>query len=92
MYIILYDAIVAKGADNVDHGIRGYYFGENGEHQWYDISKEIGRAMVELGLSKDAEPTTFSDEELVKYFGSVVRVPWSSTGDEETHVLATGRR
>ena len=71
---MLYDAIVTKGADNVDHGIRGYYYGENGEHSWYDISKEIGRAFVELGLSKSDEPTTFSDEELAKYFGSVVRV------------------
>lgn len=72
MYVVLYDAIVQKGADNVDHGIRGYYYGENGEHSWYDISKAIGRAMVELGLSKSDEPTTFTDEELEKYFGSVV--------------------
>ena len=28
--------------------------------------------MVKLGLSQSDEPTTFSDEELVKYFGSVV--------------------
>lgn len=72
--MVLYDAIITKGADNVDHGIRGYYIGENGEHSWYDVSKEIGRVMVELGLSKDAEPTAFSDEELVKYFPFAVRV------------------
>lgn len=74
LYMILYDAIVRDGPDNIDHGIRGYYYGENGEHSWYDISKAIGRAMVELGLSKDDEPTAFSTAELVKYFGSEVRV------------------
>jgi hypothetical protein len=72
LYIVLYDTIVKNGPDNVDHGIRGYYFGENGEYSWYDISKEIGRTMIELKLTNNPEPTTFSDEELVKYFGSVV--------------------
>lgn len=71
MYIVLYDAIVKNGPDNVDHGIRGYYIGENGEHSWGEISQAIGRAQVELGLSKTDEPTTFTDEELAKYFGSV---------------------
>jgi len=71
LYIVLYDSIITKGTENVDHGIRGYYFGENGEHSWYDISKAIGEAMVELGLTNDPEPTTFTDEELAKYFGSV---------------------
>ena len=72
--MVLYDAIVTKGADNVDHGIRGHYFGENGEHSLLDISKEIGRVMVELGLSTDAEPTSFSDEEFVRYFSVPVCV------------------
>ena len=70
--MVLYDAVVTKGPENVDHGIRGYYFGENGEHSWYDISKAIGRAMVELGLSKTDEPDSFTDEELAKLFGSEV--------------------
>ncbi|KAF7790012.1 hypothetical protein EIP86_000960, partial [Pleurotus ostreatoroseus] len=70
LYIRLWDAIVAN-PDAVGHGRDGFYFGENGEHAWYDISKAVGRAMVELGLSKSDEPTTFSDEELVKYWGSV---------------------
>ena len=70
---MLWDGIVRKGADSVDHGVRGYYFGENGEHSWYDISKEIGRAMVQLGLIDNDEPTAFTTNELVKYFGSEVR-------------------
>ena len=75
LYIVLYDSIVRNGADKVDHGVRGYYFGENGEHSWYDISKAIGTALVELGLSAEAEPTPFTEDELAKYFGSVVGAP-----------------
>ncbi|GJE88579.1 nucleoside-diphosphate-sugar epimerase-like protein [Phanerochaete sordida] len=71
LYIILYDAIASRGPENVDHGSRGYYFGENGEHSWYDISNEIGHAMVPLGLCGDEEPTAFPEAELIKYFGSV---------------------
>ncbi|KIP05180.1 hypothetical protein PHLGIDRAFT_31023 [Phlebiopsis gigantea 11061_1 CR5-6] len=71
LYIVLYDRIVRDGAENVDHGVRGYYYGENGEHSWYEISKAIGTATVELGLSAEAEPTAFTEDELAKYFGSV---------------------
>ncbi|KAI0783871.1 NAD-P-binding protein [Irpex lacteus] len=68
-FIILYDALIAN-PDKVGHGRDGYYFGTNGEHTWYDISKAIGVALVKRGISKSDEPTTFTTEELVKYFGS----------------------
>lgn len=71
-FIILYDALIAN-PDKVGHGRDGYYFGTNGEHTWYDISKAIGVALVKRGISKSDEPTTFTTEELVKYFGSEVR-------------------
>ena len=77
-YIALSDTIVKNGADNVDHGVKGYYFTENGEHSWYELSKAVGRAMVELGISKSDEPTTFTTEELVKYFGSEVSYAYSA--------------
>ena len=66
-YITLYDAIAADPS-KVGHGHNGYYFGENGEYTWYDLATAIGKALVKRGLSKSAEPTTFSKEELVKYF------------------------
>ncbi|TFK91170.1 NAD-P-binding protein [Polyporus arcularius HHB13444] len=69
LYIVLYDAIVAN-PEKVGHGWEGIYFGENGEHSWYQISKAIGEAMVALGISTDPEPTSFTTEEMVKYFGS----------------------
>ena len=71
-FIALYDTIVKNGPDNVDHGVKGYYFSENGEHSWHELSVAIGQAMVELGLSKSYEPTTFTVEELIKYFSSEV--------------------
>ncbi|KAF7790005.1 hypothetical protein EIP86_000953 [Pleurotus ostreatoroseus] len=68
LYIVLYDAIT-KNPNTVGHGKNGYYFAENGEYTWYDVSKAIGKAMVELHLSKSDEPTTFTTEELIKYWG-----------------------
>ena len=63
----MYDAI-ATDPSKVGHGHHGYYFGENGEYTWYDLATAIGKALVKRGLSKSAEPTTFSKDELVKYF------------------------
>ena len=63
--------------DKVGHGREGYYFGENGEHSWLSISQAIGEALVSLGVSTDPEPTVFTDEELIKYFGSLVSICWS---------------
>ena len=71
LFIVLFDAI-RKNPEGVDHGYNGYYFGENGEHLWSELSNEIGRVLVELGVQTEAEPTAFSEEELIKYWGSLV--------------------
>ena len=76
----MYDAIVQKGADNVDHGVKGYYIGANGEHSWYEISKAIGEALVKLGRANDPEPTSFTKEELEKYFAVSERTARLRTG------------
>ena len=55
----------------IGHGREGFYFGENGEHRLYDLSKAIGTAMVELGRAEIDEPTTFTQEEFEKYFPGV---------------------
>ncbi|KAJ7174949.1 NAD-binding protein [Mycena crocata] len=65
LYVALYDAIVA---DTTGHGRNGFYFAESGEHSLYDVGKAIGEALVALGKSDSAEPTTFSQAELDKYF------------------------
>ncbi|KAI0787443.1 NAD-P-binding protein [Fomes fomentarius] len=69
LYITLFDSI-NNNPEKTGHGWEGFYFGENGEHTWYQLSKAIGEALVALGITQDSEPTTFSVEELVKYFGA----------------------
>ena len=78
LYITLFDAIVTN-PDTTGHGWEGFYFGENGEHSWYGISRAIGDAMVARGLASDPEPTTFSKAELVTYFGSEAAGLYSGT-------------
>ncbi|OSC98275.1 NAD-P-binding protein [Trametes coccinea BRFM310] len=69
LYIVLFDSIM-NNPEKTGHGWEGFYFGENGEHSWYQISRAVGEAMVELGLTDDPEPTPFSTDELIKYFGT----------------------
>ncbi|KAF9460253.1 hypothetical protein BDZ94DRAFT_938450, partial [Collybia nuda] len=68
LYTILYDAIVAN-PDGVGHGREGIYFSENGEHTGYDVGKAIGQALVGAGKGENPEPTTFTKDELDKFFG-----------------------
>ena len=66
--MVLFDAIV-RSPDSTGHGWEGFYFGESGEHSWYQISKAIGEEFVDLGISTDPEPTSFTIEDFEKYFG-----------------------
>ena len=56
--------MVKNGPDNAAHGICKCYYGQSGENSWYELSKELARTR---------EPTAYTKEELVKYFGSEVR-------------------
>ena len=67
--MLLFDTVTSNPA-KAGHGWEGLYFAENGEHEWMDISRAIGQASVELGFADNAEPTAFTMEELVKYWGS----------------------
>ncbi|KAF5382083.1 hypothetical protein D9615_004318 [Tricholomella constricta] len=67
LFLVLYDAIRSNPATG--HGREGFYFGENGEHNLYEVGKAVGKALVEIGKAKSDEPTTFTKEEIDKYFG-----------------------
>ncbi|KAJ7154122.1 NAD(P)-binding protein [Mycena filopes] len=67
LYTTLYDNIVEN--PDLGHGWDGFYFGASGEHSLLDVGKAIGEALVGVGKSDTAEPTTFTEEELQKYFG-----------------------
>lgn len=66
LYSVLYDSILSNPA--AGHGREGFYFGANGEHKMYDVCKAIAQELVNAGRGKDPEPTTFTKEEIDKYF------------------------
>ncbi|EIW84069.1 NAD(P)-binding protein [Coniophora puteana RWD-64-598 SS2] len=71
LFIVVYDAALSgKGA----HGREGYYYAENGEYKWYDLSKAVADVLVALGKSDKAGPTLFTKEEGEKlgFFFSVL--------------------
>jgi nucleoside-diphosphate-sugar epimerase len=73
LYITLYDAIKA-GHPSAGHGREGYYFGENGEYQGYEVAKLVAQGLAKHGVGTD-EPTPFTEEELKEmgYFGTNAR-------------------
>ncbi|EJD06860.1 NAD-binding protein [Fomitiporia mediterranea MF3/22] len=68
LYIVLFDKIRAD-VNSIPHGREGFYFGASGEHDLYEVGKAVAQALVELGRGKSPEPTTFTKEEIDKYFG-----------------------
>jgi len=72
LYVVLYDSIVSNPATG--HGREGIYFAKNGEHTYYDIAKAIGGILTRMGKIDNPEPTTFTQEEIVKYFGGAKNV------------------
>lgn len=77
-YVILFHA-VTKNPEKVGHGRDGYYFGigkdSDTEYSMYELAEAVGKALVALGVHKESEPTTFSNEDLVKTLGSEVSPP-----------------
>lgn len=66
LYTVLYDSIIVNPATG--HGREGMYFGVNGEHSLYAVGKAIGEALVAIGKADNPEPTSFTQEEIQKYF------------------------
>ncbi|KAI0701874.1 NAD-P-binding protein [Cerioporus squamosus] len=61
-----------KNDTKLGHGREGYYLTENGDVTFYELCKTIGTALVAEGVATEAEPTVFTPEERVKYFGAEV--------------------
>lgn len=74
LFLTLFDT-VRTDPERTGHGWEGYYFLENGHSSWGDIARAIGRALVELGVAPASEPTTFTSDEIVKFWGYEVRPP-----------------
>lgn len=67
LYVIIFDAALADSTSPA-HGREGFYFGENGEHRLYDVGKRIAQVLYDFKKGRSADPTTFTREELRKYF------------------------
>ncbi|KAI0731707.1 hypothetical protein C8Q72DRAFT_906698 [Fomitopsis betulina] len=79
LFLTLFDT-VRTDPERTGHGWEGYYFLENGHSSWGDNARAIGRALVELGVAPASEPTTFTSDEIVKFWGyEVVGNYWGST-------------
>lgn len=69
LYILLFDHIIShKSTHPPAHGRLGFYFGENGEHSMYDVAKTVAQMLYDAGKGKSPQPTTFTKEEMEKYF------------------------
>ncbi|KIK63182.1 hypothetical protein GYMLUDRAFT_41506 [Collybiopsis luxurians FD-317 M1] len=66
LYSILFDAVLSSNGPG--HGREGYYFGAHEEHTLYQVGQGISDTLQKMNKSKGGEPTTFTKEELDKYF------------------------
>lgn len=71
LYLVLFNGVLTD-PEHVSRGREGFYIAENGEFNWMALSQEIGRVLFELGAVESAEPTPFTKEDLIQYFGSEV--------------------
>jgi nucleoside-diphosphate-sugar epimerase len=67
LYNLLFDAVLSPTA-NPGHGREGFYFCANEEHRLLQIGEAISDAMLKLNRGKGGAPTTFTKEEIDKYF------------------------
>ncbi|KAI6104126.1 hypothetical protein F5141DRAFT_1216679 [Pisolithus sp. B1] len=65
LFVVVYENALSGRAA---HGREGFYFGENGEHKVYDVSKAIAQALYELGKGRSPEPEPFTQEDY-EHFG-----------------------
>ncbi|KAI0360216.1 NAD-P-binding protein [Trametes cingulata] len=69
LYIRLLDAIL-RTPDKVSHGRHGYYFAVHGDYSMRELLEGIAASLFALGRVKTSELVPYTQEELVKYFGS----------------------
>ncbi|KAK7438225.1 hypothetical protein VKT23_018156 [Stygiomarasmius scandens] len=50
-------------------GRNGFYFASSFEYNMYEVAETISNVLVDMGKGKDRKPTSFSEDEINKYFG-----------------------
>ena len=59
---------IRSDPEKIGHGREGFYFGENGENTLYNIGKAVSEVLIMLGKGSNPEPSSFTDEEVQRYF------------------------
>jgi len=67
-FALVYTAALSGGAP---HGEKGYFLCTAGEYRLVEAALAIGETMLKNGWTKNAEPTSFTEEELDKYYGAI---------------------
>ncbi|KAH9914491.1 NAD-P-binding protein [Epithele typhae] len=78
LYGIILRRLVSSPA-SITHGRDGYFFAENGEHLWLDLSRRVAEALFALGAIESAELVKFETEERIGEFAK-----------DEAYVFANG--
>ncbi|KAF8830396.1 hypothetical protein HHX47_DHR2000466 [Lentinula edodes] len=81
LYSLLYDAIQNKHP-KAGHGREGYYNAGYEEYSMNQLATSLSQGLVALNRGTNAEPSSFTQEELDKFFGKQPRlkVPADSNG------------
>ncbi|WRT63704.1 uncharacterized protein IL334_000627 [Kwoniella shivajii] len=81
----LYQLLYTKATETkptIGHGLSGYYFGISGEYTLFGATSRIGQALVKNNLveSKETTPSTFTEEDLKKYYNGSTYMGTNSRG------------
>jgi hypothetical protein len=68
LYTLIFNSALADNPE-LGHGTNGYYIGANGEYTLSKATKLIAQELHALGKSAAPEPTSYTEEELQKFFG-----------------------
>jgi nucleoside-diphosphate-sugar epimerase len=89
-YIIIFDQLLAaygpdaksntQASPYLTTGREGYYFTENGEHTWRQLSEKIGEVLYRKGIIKSPEVTSFPDDEVESSLWGVFS--WLAVGSQ----------
>lgn len=68
LYSLLYDAIQNKHP-KAGHGREGYYNAGYEEYSMHQLATSLSQGLVALNRGTNTEPSSFTQEELDKFFG-----------------------
>ncbi|OAG08055.1 NAD(P)-binding protein [Paraphaeosphaeria sporulosa] len=85
-FVLLVDAAVAGRTDDGLWGEQGYYFTENGEHYWAELSARIAESAKKQGFIQSAE-TEALDEETAKKVAGFESISWGLNSRGEARRL-----